>query len=438
MIRFAAAAFVVAAIVATPLRAAVEIEEVTSPGGITAWLVEEPSIPFAALELRFKGGTSLDAEGKRGAINLMTALLEEGAGDMDAQDFTIATEALAADFEFDAYNDSVAISARFLTENRDEALELLRKALQEPRFDPEPLERVRGQVLANIASDAKDPDSIATDRFEALAYGEHPYGSSGSGTAESVAALTREDMVAAHAGVFARDRVYAAAVGDIDAETLGAVLDMLLGPLPAEGAPMPEPKPYELEGGLTVVEFDTPQSVVSFGQGGIHRDDPDFFPAFVLMQVVGGSGFGSRLMAEVREKRGLTYGIAAYLADRDLSQSIMGRVSTVNARVAETIEVIREEWRKVAEEGITAEELDRAQTYLTGAYPLRFDGNGRIANILVGMQLDGLGIDYIATRNDKVRAVTLEDVQRVAARLIRPDDLHFVVVGQPEGLTASN
>jgi zinc protease len=421
-----------------PASAAVDIVEVSSPGGVTAWLVQEPSIPFAALELRFRGGASLDDPARRGAINLMVALLEEGAGDLDAQGFAVAAEALAADFDFDVSADSVQISARFLTENRDEVLALLRSALVEPRFDAEALERVRGQVLSGIASDAQDPEDIASVTFNRLAWGEHPYGAAQEGTAESVAALTRDDILAAHARVFARDRVYAAAVGDIDAATLGAALDSLLSALPAEGAALPPRAAWSAPGGLTVVDFDTPQSVVMFGHDGIDRDDPDFFPAFVMMQVLGGSGFSSRLMTEVREKRGLTYGIGAYLADRDLSHAIMGSVSTVNGRVAETIEVIRAEWTRMAEGGLTAEELERAQTYLTGAYPLRFDGNGRIANILVGMQLDGLGIDYIATRNDKVRAVTLEDVQRVAARLIRTEALHFVVVGRPEGLATGN
>lgn len=437
MIRFALALGLAWAL-ALPARAAVEIQEVTSPGGLTAWLVEEPSIPFTALELRFQGGGSLDAPGKRGAIHLMVALLEEGAGELDAQGFRIETENLAARFEFDTYADSVAISAQFLTENRDEAIELLRLALNDPRFDADALERVRGQVLSGIESDAKDPEEIAAATFNRLAYGDHPYGSPLEGTAESVAALTREDMLEAHQRLFARDRVYAAAVGDIDAETLGTVLDALLGDLPETGAPLPEEFEWTLEGGLTVVDFPTPQSVAAFGHGGIGRFDPDFFPAFVMMQVMGGGGFNSRLMAEVREKRGLTYGIGAYLVLRDRAEAIAGQVATVNARMAETIEVVRAEWAKMAEEGLTEEELSRAKTYLTGAYPLRFDGNERIANILAGMQLDGLGIDYIATRNARVEAVTLEDVRRVARRLIDPDALHFVVVGEPEGLDASN
>jgi len=422
---------------ALPARAAVDIQPVTSPGGIEAWLVEERALPFVALELRFDGGASLDEGGKRGAINLMTALLEEGAGDLDAQGFSIALEEIAAEIRFDVGDDTLSVSARFLTETQDDALALLRAALTEPRFDADAIERVRAQVLSGLASDARDPQRMAADRFYALAFPDHPYGSPYRGTPESVAALTRDDLVAARDRVLARDRVNVSAVGDIDAQTLGAALDGLLGGLPETGAPLPGPAEWQLAGGLTVVDFDTPQSVMIFGQPGIARDDPDFFPAFVLAQVLGGGGLTSRLMEEVRRKRGLTYGIGAGLRLSRDADLITGGVATQNARAGETVAVLRDEWARAAQ-GITAEELERAKTYLTGAYPLRFDGNGRIADILVGMQLDGMPIDYVNTRNAQVDAVTLEDVTRVAARLIRPEDLHVVVVGRPEGLDAGN
>ncbi len=423
---------------ALPARAAVDIQEVTSPGGFTAWLVEEHSIPFVSLEIRFKGGASLDRPGKRGAVNLMTGLIEEGAGDLNAQQFAKAQEELAARYEFDVHDDSLAISARFLTEYRDASVDLLKLALTEPRFDEDAVERVREQVLSIIRSDSTDPDDIASRTFEALAFGDHPYGSSLNGTLDSVAALTRDDIVTAHADVLTRDKVYVGAVGDITAEELGMLLDRLLGDLPETGASMPDEAGLSLTGGVTVVPFDTPQSVAVFGHSGIRRDDPDFFAAFVMNQILGGGNFSSRLMQEVREKRGLTYGVYSYLVDKDYAQMVMGRFASANERIADAIAVVRDEWAKIAEEGVTEKELADAKTYLTGAYPLRFDGNAQIAGILVGMQLSDLPIDYIATRNDKVNAVTLEDIKRVAARLVRPDALRFVVVGQPVGLEAVN
>jgi zinc protease len=269
-----------------------------------------------------------------------------------------------------------------------------------------------------------------------MAFGDHPYGSPYEGTIESVAALTREDILAAHKAVFARDRLYVGAVGDITPDELGALLDTLLGDLQETGAPMPEKAELQIKPGLQVVDFDTPQSVAIFGHAGIDQDDPDFFAARVLNQVLGAGGFESRLTTEVREKRGLTYGVYSYLAPQDLAATMMGSVASSNERVADAIEVIREEWRK-ASEGVTEEELEAAKLYMTGAYPLNFSGNGPIARIMVGMQMLGLPIDYIPTRNEKVEAVTMEDVQRVAAELLDPEGLMIVVVGKPVGLEST-
>lgn len=427
-----------AVLVALPVQAAVEIREVTSPGGIRAWLVEEPTIPFVALELRFRGGASLDAEGKRGAINLMTALLEEGAGEMDAQQFAAARDAMATSLSFDVGDDALSVSARFLTEHRDASVALLRAALAEPRFDPDAIERVRAQVVSNIRSDLKDPNRIAGRGFDQLAFGDHPYGTARSGTEDSVAALTRDDLLAAKDRVIARDRVYVSAVGDIDAETLGQVIDLLLADLPEAGAPMPPEVAVAVPPGVTVIDYDAPQSVVVFGHEGIDRHDPDFFAAFVLNHILGSGGFGSRLMDELREKRGLTYGVGSYLVPMDLAATYQGSFASANDKVAEAVALVRAEWAKLAENGVSAEELEAAKTYLTGAYPLRFDGNAPIARILVGMQMDDLPVDYVETRNAKVEAVTPEDIRRVAARILKPEALHFVVVGRPEGIAAAN
>jgi len=423
---------------ATTAQAEVKIQQITSPGGITAWLVEEHSIPFTSLEIRFKGGANLDAAGKRGATNLMVGLLEEGAGDKDARQFAAAAERLAASFGFSTRNDSLSVSAKFLSENRKAAMALLQTALQTPRFDQDAIDRVRAQIVSGIQSDAKDPDKISGRTFDELAFAGHPYATSRSGALESVAALTRDDLLAAKLATMARDRLHVAAVGDITPTQLGALLDELLGDLPAVGADMPERAKYQLKGGVTLVPYDTPQSVVTFGLEGIKRDDDDFFAAYLMNTIFGGSGRQSRLMEEVREKRGLTYGVYSYLLPMDYAELYMGSVASANDRVAESIDVIRTEWIKLAENGVTEDELNGAKTYLTGAYPLRFDGNGPIANIMVGMQMQGLPVDYIATRNDKVNAVTLDDIARVAKRMVRPEDLHFVVVGQPEGLEASD
>ncbi|WP_323716303.1 M16 family metallopeptidase [Paracoccus aminovorans] len=430
--------FVFVALAGLPA-SAIEIQEITSPGGIKAWLVEDHSIPFTALSLMFKGGASLDAPGKRGEMSLMTALLEEGSGAMDSVAYAEAVEGLGAQNRFDVGDDALTVNARMLTENRDQAVDLLRQALVEPRFDADAVERVRAQLQAVIRSEATDPQSIATKELARLAWGGHPYATSINGTAESVAALTRDDLVAAKDRVLARDRVVVAAAGDISAEDLGKLIDTLLSGLPEKGsAPLPQPATLALKGGVTVIDWDSPQTVVSFAQPGLPMSDPDYFAAYVADHILGGGGFSSRLMDQIREKRGLTYGVGTGLANGLYGETWQGGMASANDKVAEAVGLIRSEWDRFAEGGVTEKELNDAKTYMTGEYPLRFDGNGKIAGILAGMQLIGLPADYVNTRNAKVEAVTAADVQRVAKRLLHSDQIRFVLVGRPEGVTATD
>lgn len=435
MIRAAIALFF--AVLAVPAHA-IDIQEVTSPGGIKAWLVQDDSIPFTAISLNFRGGASLDPPGKRGAINLMTATLEEGAGPLDSTRFAQAAEDLGARMSFDVGDDALTVSLRTLTENRDQAADLLGQALTQPRFDGDAVDRVRAQVQAIIRAEATDPQAIAAKEMARQAWGDHPYATSINGTAESVAALSRQDLVAAKNRVLARDRVVVGAAGDITPEELGPLLDRILGGLPAEGtAPLPQDAQLQLTGGITVIDWDSPQTIVSFAGPGLHIDDPDYFAAFVADHILGGGGFSSRLMDEIREKRGLTYGIGTALASGLYGQTWQGGMAGSNATTGQAVELIRQEWDRMAE-GVSQQELQDAKTYLTGEYPLRWDGNGKIAGILAGMQLAGFPIDYPNTRNDRVEAVTAEDVQRVAERLLRSDQLRFVLVGRPEGIESTD
>ncbi|MEM9010021.1 MAG: pitrilysin family protein [Pseudomonadota bacterium] len=427
-----------ALLAAVPAVHAQDIVEVRSDGGLTAWLVEEPSIPIVAIEISVRGGASIDPDGQEGVARLTMGLLDEGAGALDATAFSQAEESLGVSLSFGSGRDHATISARMLSENREESLALLRTALMEPRFDEEAIERVRGQILSRIRSDAADPNSLAGQAYRTMAFPDHPYGRPTDGTLESVAALTREDVVAAHRALLVRDRLFIGVVGDISADEVGPMLDALLGDLPTGGPDLPAEVSPILDGGIEVVSFATPQSVALFGQPGIARDDADFYAAFVMNHILGGGGFSSRLTEEVREKRGLTYGVGSYLVNYEQSDVYLGTVASANGRIAEAVEVIAEEWRRMAEEGVSAEDLEKAKRFLTGAYPLRFDSNASIARILVGVQEAGLPITYPVERNSLIEAVTLEDVNRVAAELLQPDALTFVVVGQPEGLPATN
>jgi zinc protease len=418
---------------AAPVQA-LEIQGLTSPEGTEFWLVEEPLIPIVALEINFAGGARLDPADRAGLANLMAALIDEGAGGLDAVSFAKARDALSARFGFSAGQDSLRISARMLVETLEPSMALLATALAEPRFDPEPLERVRGQILSIIAESATEPDTVAAETWYRSAFPDHPYGRTLNGTAESIGSITRDDLLAAHGRMLTRANAKIAVVGAIDGELAGKLIDILLAGV-AQGAPLTrQPSTDAPPPGLQVIELDVPQSAAVFGHAGLRREDPDFIPAYVMNYILGGGGFSSRLMHEVREKRGLAYGVYSYLSVRDEAALYLGGVQTANERMAESLEVIKAEWARMAAEGVTVDELNRAKRYLTGVFPLRFDSNAKIANYLVFIQEEDLGIDYLDRRNSLIEAVTLEDVNRVAARLLKPENLSIVVVGQPTGL----
>ena len=413
---------------------ALEIQDLKSPGGAVFWLVEEPSIPIVALEISFAGGARLDPADRAGLANLMAGLIEEGSGDLDAVAFSKARDDLSARFGYSAGRDSIEVSARMLVETLEPSVALLATSLAAPRFDPEPVARVRAQILSVIAEAGTKPRAVAAEAWYAATFPDHPYGRPTDGTAESVAAITRDDLVAASVRLLTRANARIAVVGAIGAEQAGRMVDTILGGLD-EGVPLTlTPAADTPPPGQRVIEMGVPQSAAVFGHAGMERDDPDFIPAYVMNYVLGGGGLESRLMQEVRKKRGLAYSVYSYLAVRDETALYIGSVQTANERMAESLEIIKAEWARMAAEGITADELDRAKRYLTGAYPLSFDSNAKIASYLVFVQEEKLGIDYIERRNGLIEAVTLEDVNRVAARVLKPENLSIVVVGQPAGL----
>lgn len=414
--------------------AALEIQPVTSPGGIKAWLVQDHRNPVLALDFSFGGGESSDPEGKEGRARMVSALLDEGAAELDSEAFQKALADNSITLRFDSRSDRFSGQLFTLTETRDKAVDLLRMALTEPRFDTEPVERVRAQISASLRRDLQDPRTIAGRTWWATSFPDHPYGRSGDGTLESVAAITTEDLRAFADAVLAREDLIVGAVGDISAEELGTLLDAAFGALPqTSGAPEVADAYPEHTGETIVVDLEIPQSVVVFGQPGIDQEDPDWFTANLLNRVMAG-GFGSRLMEEIREKRGLVYGVWAYLLPLDHAPLVMGGLASQNARVAEAVDLVRQEWERMAEAGPTEAELDDARTYILGSFPLSLTDSPGIASLLVGLQENERPIDYLERLHEIYGGITLEDARRVAARLYRAGELTVVVAGQPVGI----
>jgi zinc protease len=423
---------------AAPAQASVEIQRV-SGGGVEAWLVEDHSNPIITARIAFRGGAATDPPGKEGLADMVSALLDEGAGELDSAAFQARLEDLAITLRFDADLDSLRGSLETLSENRNEAFALLRRALAEPRFDAEPVERVRSQLQARARGALEDPEVVATRAFFALAFPDHPYGRPAGGTAESLAAVGAEDLRAFVRDRLSRDRLVIGVVGDIDARELSRLLEATFAGLPQTGAEVAvaDTAPAT-RGQVKIVATGAPQSAIVFGQRGVARDDPDYYPATVLGHVLASGPFTSRLYQEVREKRGLVYTVYARLAPLDHSALILGLAGTVNERAGETIAVIRDIWSAVAADGVSEAELADAKTYLTGSFPLRFTSSGQIAAILVSMQVEELGIDYLDRRNDLIEAVSLDDVNRLARDLLAPQALAFAIAGNPDGVEATH
>ncbi len=412
------------------------IQRVISPGGIEAWLIEDHANPILSVQFIFRGGAALDPAGREGLAEMASGLLDEGAGDLDSMTFQRRLEDLSVGLRFSAGFDSFSGSVRTLTENRDEAFELLGLALSQPRFDEEPVERIRSQLLAGLAENAEDPNYIAGRTWWSTAFPDHPYGRPRGGTTKTIKAIAADDLRAFVRRRFARDNLVIGVVGDVNAKELARHLDRTFGGLPPKAAPwrVAETTP-RTAGGVKIVRRPIPQSVVIFGQRGLKRDDPDFYTAYVMNYLLGGGGFSSRLYNEIREKRGLAYSVYSSLNPLRHSALILGAVGTQNGRVKQSVDLIRVEWRRMAEDGITESELDAARTFLTGSFPLRFTSSRRIASMLAGIQIENLGIDYLDRRNSFIEAVTIEDIRRVAHKWLDADALTFVVVGNPDGYT---
>ena len=440
MSRLFAAALGIALTLATfaPARAASKIEEIVSPGGIKAWLVCDNTVPMLALDYAFAGGANADPADKTGVAHMVGALLDEGAGDLDARAFQELIEEKAIHFGFTAGRDHFRGSLRSLSANLDDAVKLLNLALTAPRFDPEPLERIRDQSQAQLVRGTTNPNQIANRRWWSEAFPNHPYGRPSDGTPESLAAIAAADLHAYVRNVFARDTLTVGIVGDIDAIAAGKLIDRVFGGLPAKAtlAPVPDIAMHGL-GERIVVNLDVPQTVISFGGPGLARSDPDFFAAYVVNHIYGAGAMTSRLYQEVREKRGLAYGIRTSLIRMDRANIMSGGTATRSDKAGETLALMEEETRRMAMEGPTQEELDKAKAYLKGSYALGFDTSAKIAGQLVQIQLDKLGIDYPERRGAMIDAVTLSEAKRVAKRLLDAKML-TLVVGRAQGLTKTN
>lgn len=415
---------------------AMDVRKVVSDKGIVAWFVPDTSVPLVAVSFAFRNaGSATDPDGKEGLAEMTSGLLDEGAGDLKSQAFQRSLEEIAAQMSFSAGRDTFTGQLRTLAAERDRAFDLLKLALNSPRFDDAPVKRIQSQMLASLRQQSKNPQKISGRLWSETVFPGHPYSKPSDGTEETVATLTVDDLKSFVRERFTRDRLVIGVVGDISEEELKRRLDSVFGDLPAKGPKFAIPETAPAGSGKTlIVRKQIPQSIMILGHAGIKRADPDWYAALLVTRVFGGGGLSSRLYEEIREKRGLAYSVYAYLSPMEHSALLAGGVATQNARAAESLSVIRAEWRKLAETGITAKELETAKTYMNGSFPLRLGSSRSIANMLVGIQISDLGMDYIKNRPSLINAVTLDAANAVAKRLYRAKDLTVVIVGDPQGI----
>ena len=431
------AAIAAASIMFAASAGATTIERVVSPGGIEAWLVHERAVPMIAVEFAFVGGAVQDPPGKGGTATLTASLLDAGAGEFDSTAFSDRLERKAIQMGFSAQRDTIRGTMRTLTENRDDAFELLRLAITAPRFDAKDVEISRAQILSQLRRETTSPTDIASRRWWETAFEGHPYGRPVNGTPETVSSISIADLKSYANRVLARQNLKIAVVGDIDAETLKVLLDRTFGALPEK------PELYAIAnvaprglGRRIEVSLDVPQTVVDFGGPGIPRQDPDFMAAYVINHILGGGSNDSRLYQEVREKRGLAYSVSDNLVWLDHAAVMLGGTATRADRAGETVDLIEKEIHRFAENGPTAGELTEAKRYLNSAFVLNLDSSTKIAALLVQLELDGFGTDYFTRRTAMIEAVTLDDARRVAKRLL-DKGLLVTVVGKPQGFAST-
>ncbi|MCC6598561.1 MAG: insulinase family protein [Alphaproteobacteria bacterium] len=415
------------------------IQEVVSPGGITAWLIEDHSVPVIALEFAFRGAGSIqDSPEKQGLVRMASNTMDEGAGDLNAQAFQKELRDRVISLHFGASRDHFSGSLKTLTKNKARAFTLLNMALTSPRFEAEAVARMRAANESRIRSSLSDPEWMAARLQNDKVFAGHPYALNSGGTLSSLDRITSADLQKFHKTMLGKNNLAVAVAGDIEADDLALALDEIFGALPSVTIAEPVHIDIQNQGKIFLLSQDTPQTIIEIMQPGIKRNDPAYHTAQVMNFILGSSGFGSRLTEEIREKRGLTYGIYTGLQSMDYADGLNVSTSTANENVPEMLKLVRAEFMRMQESMVTDQELADAKSYLIGSLPLSLTSTDSIAGLALALQLDHLPRDYLDVRERSIRAVSAGDIKKLAESLLAPAQFTTVMVGNPAGLNAEN
>lgn len=414
---------------------AARIQEVTSSSGVKAWLVEDHKLPLIAMSFAFRGGVEQDPADRQGLANLSISLLAEGAGPYDAAAFQQHLSDHSISLKFSAGRDALAGSLKTLSADRQEAFGLLTLALTDAHIDAKDFERLCAEQLSGVRAQFGDPGWQARYGLFQKVFGAHPYGQRRLGTTKTLAKLTREDVKAFIASHLARDNLIVAVAGDISAKELAVLLDQSFGKLPRHARITPvKDVAWPQDAAMILTPREGTQTELFFSMPGPKTDDPDWYAAEVANYILGGGGFSSRLMQDVRDKKGLTYGIDTGLSPSEHAGLIIGQAATDNPKTKEAWEIVQATMRHFYEDGVTEKEITMAKDYLTGSLPLALTSTDRIAEVMVSLQLEHRKADYLDQRLDYIRNVSAADVEAAIHHWFNPDRVTLSMVGKPDGM----
>lgn len=414
----------------------VKIFDYTTKLGIKGWHVETPDIPVLTLAVTFKeAGDKNDPQGLNGVAEFLSGMLDEGAGNYDSVKFKELLLEKNIRLGLSQNSDSFTITMRGTKDNIQDMFDILTLILTKPRFDHDAFNRVKEQILTSLSQNLHSENAVAGDTFNKQAFAGHPYSHTTQNAIDGTRKIKREHLIQFMKDYLTIDKIQVVSAGDISSQDIETKFDSALKDLPASGqASTVGFADLKTTGGVTVVDMDIPQSVVLFYQPGLDRKDKDFYAAYIMNSILGDGMFKSRLWDEIRENRGLAYGISSSLQWTQHSNYIIGSTATANKDAGEVVKIIREEWQKMKDAGANQKELDFVRERMVGSYPLGFTSTPQIVGLMKNYMTDGLPTDFINNRNDLIRAVTLDDVNRVAKSLLQPEKLSFIIVGKPEGL----
>ena len=418
------------ALLACPVRAdSPPVERRVLPNGTILLVSEQHALPMLVVQMMVDAGARRDPRGKEGLAALTADLLTEGTATRSASQISEAADFIGASLGTNADTDAATLSLTVLSKDLDAGLDLLTDVLLHPKFPEAEVARRREAALASIRANEDDPGRVAGRAFVETLFKGEPYGHETVGTPEALRQLTRKDIAAFYDTYYHPEGSIIAVVGDITAADIEARLGTLLaGWKPGNVPPFVYPAPNH--DGRTTRRIDKPitQANITLGERGVARSNPDYYALTVMNYILGGGGFSSRLLDNIRTKAGLAYSVASFFTVNKSPGSFQVVMQTKNQSATDAIQRACGEVERIRRDSVSDDELKEAKLYLTGSFPLRFDSNGKIAGFLAQVEFYSLGADYAATYAQRINAVTKEEVQRVAQQYLHPDQLDLVVV----------